>query len=65
MSTNTKSRYATKRDQGQQMYGPGCCAHKVTDSQINAAKDRARDRGHFRVSTFKFFAGLDGDCVIS
>lgn len=46
MST-TKSKYAQKRDGGQQMYGPGCCAHKIMDSQIATAKDRARRNGHF------------------
>ena len=24
-----KSRYATKRESGRMMYGPGCCAHKL------------------------------------
>jgi len=43
----SKSHYAQKRDSGQQMYGPGCCAHKVTDAQIQRAKDAARSRGHF------------------
>jgi hypothetical protein len=43
----TKSKYAEKRDGGNQMYGPGCCAHKVTDAQVAAGKERARARGHF------------------
>lgn len=41
-----KSKYAEKRDRGDQMYGPGCCAHKVTLSQVNAAKDAAKASGH-------------------
>lgn len=38
-----KSRYAAKRDGGQQMYGPGCCAHGINEGQIAAARRRARD----------------------
>lgn len=43
-----RSRYAEKRDSGQMMYGPGCCAHTITDSQIAKAKADAEKRGHFR-----------------
>ena len=27
--SNEKSRYATKRESGRMMYGPGCCAHNL------------------------------------
>lgn len=43
----TKSHYAQKIERGEQMYGPGCCAHKVTAGQIQAAKTEAHRRGHF------------------
>ena len=42
-----KSQYAAKRESGQQMYGPGCCAHKVTPAEIERARQRAQERGHF------------------
>lgn len=44
----TKSRYAQKLESGMQMYGPGCCAHKLSAGQIQAAKVDAHARGHFR-----------------
>ena len=44
---SNKSKYAQKFDKGERMYGPGCCAHKVSDAQIAAAKERARKAGHF------------------
>lgn len=46
MSEQTKgreSKYAKKVAEGNQMYGPGCCAHKVTPAQIAAAKKRAAE----------------------
>lgn len=58
-----QSHYAKKRASGNMMYGPGCCAHTVTQSQIEAAKKRARERGHFEkpafVSTFRSQQPLD------
>lgn len=36
-----QSRYKEKQMRGEQMYGPGCCAHKLTAAQIDAAKRRA------------------------
>lgn len=33
-----KSRYAKKFRNGNQMYGPGCCAHSITQAQVDAAK---------------------------
>lgn len=35
------STYAAKVANGNQMYGPGCCAHRVTDAQLQAAKKNA------------------------
>lgn len=64
--SQTKSRYATKRDSGQMMYGPGCCAHTVTDAQIAAAKRNARERlerEEKAARAIKFWRGLDADCV--
>ncbi len=43
-----KSKYGEKLRNGNMMYGPGCCAHTVTHSQIEKAKEEARKRGHFR-----------------
>ena len=60
--SNTKSRYAAKRDAGQQMYGPGCCAHKITDAQVRAAKDRA-ERARPRPLP-RWYVGLDADVVL-
>lgn len=34
--------YAKKRKRGNMMYGPGCCAHGVTASQVAATKERAK-----------------------
>ena len=39
--------YAAKQARGNQMYGPGCCAHKITSHQVQAAKEKAYKRGHF------------------
>lgn len=33
-----KSKYSRKVKAGQQMYGPGCCAHKISPEKIAAAK---------------------------
>lgn len=46
------SKYAKKVSSGHQMYGPGCCAHTVSNSQIAKRKEEARARGHFRGRTF-------------
>lgn len=40
-----KSKYSEKKARGNQMYGPGCCAHTITSAQITAAKDAARKAG--------------------
>lgn len=37
-----KSKYAAKKESGRQMYGPGCCAHSVTASQVAAARAKAK-----------------------
>lgn len=42
MTESHKSKYAAKKEAGNQMYGPGCCAHTVTASQIAQARARAR-----------------------
>ncbi len=42
-----QSPYGKKRASGNMMYGPGCCAHKVSPEQIAKAKQAARERGHF------------------
>lgn len=42
-----RSSYGQKRASGNMMYGPGCCAHKVTPERIAAAKREAHERGHF------------------
>lgn len=47
-----KSKYAKKLMGGNQMYGPGCCAHTVTQAQINKRKEEARRNGHFRGRQF-------------
>ena len=49
MSTK-KSKYREKVEAGNQMYGPGCCAHKVPPAQIERRKQEAAARGHFRES---------------
>lgn len=38
------SKYAEKKNSGRMMYGPGCCAHTVSVSQIEAARVRMRQR---------------------
>lgn len=42
MTESHKSKYAAKKEAGNQMYGPGCCAHSVTQPQLNAARARAK-----------------------
>jgi hypothetical protein len=49
-----RSKYGEKREAGNQMYGPGCCAHKVTDSQVQKAREAAEKRGHFPPKRRKF-----------
>jgi hypothetical protein len=46
-TTKGESRYAKKVAAGNQMYGPGCCAHRITDAQMAARRNEARIRGHF------------------
>lgn len=41
MSTK-KSKYAEKIALKNQMYGPGCCAHKLTRQQMDAIQQRKR-----------------------
>lgn len=41
MSTS-KSKYAEKVATKSQMYGPGCCAHKLTRQQMDAIQQRKR-----------------------
>lgn len=48
-----KSRYKEKAKAGEQMYGPGCCAHKLAPGAIENAKQRAYERGHFRPPAFQ------------
>lgn len=43
---NKRSRYAEKKARGNQMYGPGCCAHTITATQIQNVKEQARRSGH-------------------
>lgn len=44
-NTRKQSHYARKRaNPSGMMYGPGCCAHAVTQSQIDRAKAEARER---------------------
>lgn len=47
-ASGQESEYAKKVAAGNQMYGPGCCAHKVSPSQIAAAKKRAFDEGRMQ-----------------
>lgn len=42
-----RSKYATKVASGNQLYGPGCCAHTRTAEQIAKGKAEAAKRGHF------------------
>jgi hypothetical protein len=38
------SHYARKRASGKMMYGPGCCAHFVSDEQVARSKQAAVER---------------------
>ena len=41
-----KSRYAQKKRSGKQLYGPGCCAHKIGPlHNQDLVKKRLRERG--------------------
>lgn len=33
-----KSKYKAKVDAGKQMYGPGCCSHKLTMQRMDAIR---------------------------
>lgn len=44
-NTEGKSKYARKVKAGNQMYGPGCCGHRIKDEQIAAARRNARESG--------------------
>ena len=39
------SLYAQKVKRGEQMFGPGCCGHRLTADRIAAAKRLAREEG--------------------
>lgn len=47
MTERKKSRYKEKRDSGKQLYGPGCCGHKITVAQIERCKSEARELRHY------------------
>lgn len=47
-TTSDRSKYGKKVAEGNQMYGPGCCANKVSPAQIAAAKKRAWDEGRMQ-----------------
>lgn len=47
MSDRKKSKYAKKRDSGKQMYGPGCCGHKLTMAQLDKHRAEVRESRHF------------------
>lgn len=47
-----KSRYKTKQEAGNQLYGPGCCAHTVSEQQVRKAKENARYNGTYRESYY-------------
>jgi hypothetical protein len=42
-----RSRYAMKVRAGQQMYGPGCCGHRITETQVREHRAELRRSGHF------------------
>jgi hypothetical protein len=52
-SPSKRSKYAEKVAAGNQMYGPGCCAHKVTYAQVEARKLEAYRSGHGQVDPRK------------
>lgn len=41
--TKGSSPYAQKVAAGNQMYGPGCCAHKLTQERMEAIRRRAKE----------------------
>lgn len=43
------SRYKAKVDAGNQMYGPGCCGHKITQQRIEAAREEAIREGRIKL----------------
>lgn len=47
-----KSRYADKVKKGEQMYGPGCCAHRISNEQLAAVRRRARENEHPQVAIY-------------
>jgi hypothetical protein len=52
MSKQAKqSHYQEKLKAGKQLYGPGCCANKLSDAEVNRAKSNAQAREHFRCFT--------------
>lgn len=57
--TPGKSKYSIKRLSGKMMYGPGCCGHLITHSQIEAAKRRAREEGRNNPVGFRRFYAYD------
>lgn len=46
MSDRKKSKYATKKERGNMMYGPGCCAHGISQAQMDRTRENARLSGH-------------------
>lgn len=40
MAETHQSKYAQKRNLGRQMYGPGCCAHRISIEQVTANRRR-------------------------
>lgn len=60
-----KSKYARKRASGRQMYGPGCCAHSVTNEQVERRR-READKAR-RLERFDFLvrAAQDGGSRLS
>ncbi len=51
-AVESKSKYARKVKAGNQMYGPGCCGHKIKDDQIQQAKRAARREG---IAAFEYY----------
>lgn len=41
--TKGSSKYAQKVARGGQMYGPGCCAHKLTQERMDAIRKRVKE----------------------
>lgn len=41
------SKYGKKRASGKMMYGPGCCAHHISQAEVDKARQRAQAAGHF------------------